>query len=465
MKISFINSLLVILVAGITLSVTSCNEDSIIKAGITPTTDNILSDNKIGDTLTILAKTIYDDSLNTSFTPSSFPVVHGVGTLFDPYAGNTNWGVYMQVIPSAANLTLPAAVDSAVLILPYAGFSWGDTSGTAYCNYRVYRVTDDLSKDSVYYSKQSKHYDFSNPMSVVTSVNMSSLKDSVKVSGSNRMPHMRIKLTDAFRDFLVNTAKNSGDNAAFLSVLKGLYIAAADTNNPEKVRRIPYFILNGSADYQRASIALYYSENGNTNPDNVKASFLSFVPTDCAHYNYISRRFSTNLSNLLNSTAKSDSIVILQNEPGGAIDIRIPHLKNLPVGIINKAQLVLTLVRQYGDSIEKYTEPARIYPVGIDASGKSYTILDREPLTSTAPLDFIDGNKRTVTLPNGQSAVQYYINIPREVQKAIVNKSDELHLRINGTITYPGAYRLIVGGTHSNSLYKIRLNIVYTKVN
>lgn len=57
---------------------------------------------------------------------------------------------------------------------------------------------------------------------------------------------------------------------------------------------------------------------------------------------------------------------------------------------------------------------------------------------------------------------QYRINIPREVQRAIVNKTDTLHLRINGTTRLPGAYRLVLGG--KGSAYQAALNITYSKL-
>lgn len=443
---------------------TGCKEDTIIKAGVTPASDLLYTDNLIGDTLTINTKTVLDDSINTSYTSTSLSTIHGLGTLNDPFFGRTNWGIYMQVVPAAANLTLPSQVDSAVLILPYAGFTWGDTSGAATEKFTVYRVSQNMSDTATYYSKTFTPVE-STPVSASVSVQLDKLSDSVKVQGANKAPHLRIKLTDAFRDILVTAAKSSVDNDAFLNQVKGLYICATDTLNGT-VRRVPYFFITGSADYLRASVALYYQENGNTSPDSVRSSFLNFVYGDCAHYNYITRNYSGKTANqYFQSTLQSDSLMLLQNEPGAALDIRIPNLKNLPVGLINKAQLVITQVKQPGDESDKFFAPSRIYPVGVDSTGAAYTILDRLPLTSTSPLDFIDGTSHDVTMPDGTTVKQYYINIPREVQNAIVKKSKELHLRINGTVTYPGAYRLIAGGKHSNKLYKVRLNIVYTKIN
>src|SRR5690606_5434082 len=124
--------------------------------------------------------------------------------------------------------------------------------------------------------------------------------------------------------------------------------------------------------------------------------------------------------------------VIMQNEPGAAIDLRFPDIKNLPQGLINKAELVITQVNLNGDNTSKFFLPERIFPVGIDPTGLSYTVLDRQPVTEVNPLIFMDGALKSVTLPTGITVNQYKLNLPREVQRAIVNKTEELHLRING---------------------------------
>ncbi len=462
MKINFLNLASVILVAGFAAFVTGCKEDTIIKANVTPASDNIYTDNTIGDTLTILSKTIIDDSISTSFISSSTLSMHGLGTVNDPFFGRTNWTSYFQVVPPSASLQIPGSVDSAVLILPYAGFFWGDSTATSNKSFTVFRVTEDLRDTIVYYSKTYTQVD-PTPISVSTTINMNKLADSPKIGGVRVTPHLRIKLKNDFKDLLVQTASASKDNDAFLKEIKGLCVKVTDSTTGSQAR---YFYINGANDYQRAAVALYYNQDAGKNPDSTKATFLSFVGGDCAHYNHITRNFNGSPAFpyvFRMSGLASDSIMLMQNEPGASLDIRIPYLKNLPKGIINKAQLVITKVSFTNDPDDKFTAPERIYPVGIDPQGGAYTILDRLPVTANAPLVFIDGTRRETILPNGWKVTQYYLNIPREVQDVIVKGADELHLRVNGTVTYPGAYRLIAGGKNNNSFFKVRLNIVYSK--
>ncbi len=441
-------------------SITGCKEDTIIK-------DNLgqLGVEVVPDTITILSKTIIDDSLVTSLTTigsATLRIIHGTGVVDDPFFGRTNSGIYFQVLPEKTNYSFSAnehTIDSAFVILPYARFQWGDTTNPLTQTYRVYRVTEDLKKDDVYYSKTTKSFDYANPVSEATVIDPKKLKDSVNILGANQAPHMRIKLKDAFKDELVAAAANSADIASFLSTIKGLYVAADSTQTGNILN---YFVLNDEGEYLRASVQFFYHEKDSTNE---KVSYFNFTNTDCAHYNYITRNYSGYpIDNYLKSTAASDSVVFLQNEPGAAIDLKFPYLKNLPVGPVNKAELIITIVSLTSDmgSTEKLFPPAAIFPVGIDAFGASYTLLDRQPITEVEPSLFLDGKLKTITLGNGITISRYILNIPREVQKAIVNKTDTLHLRINGTQAYPAAYRLIAGGKHS--LYKVSLNISYSKL-
>ncbi len=446
-----------LLAGSIACTQTGCKEDTIIKAKVAPSAGN-LNLETVPDTLTTIAKTIYDDSIITSYTFSGVRIVHGMGTVNDPFYGRTNWGIYMQVVPPAANFDLPNPPDSAYIVLPYSGFSWGDTNNTTNLSYVAYRVTENMYKDTEYYSKQALQVDGGYAITEANSVNFKSLRqDSVNVSGINRARHLRLKLKSAFVNDILDKAKKSTNNAEFLDYVKGIYIRSADTTTGKAV---PYFLLDGSYDYGRAAIVFYYHYPAS--PDTARSAFFSFSTTDCAHYNYITRNYTGSQAQQY-FTASQDSVLMLQNEPGAAIDVQFPYLKNLPVSLISQAQLVITRISLASDAgNDDYSIPARIFPTGVDEYGATYSLLDRYPLTETAPVSFIDGTMQQYTV-NGMTISQYVINIPREVQKTITNKADNLHLRINGTATFPGAYRMTAGG-RSHSMYRVKLNIIYSKL-
>lgn len=444
-----------------------CKEDTIINGNLVPAGDEI--NTEALDSATIYSKTFFDDTIATSLSISGISIIHALGNVSasaDPYSGNVNAGIYVQVVPPATSFTFPQSPDSAVLVLPYARYSWGDTTAAAASQtFEVYEIADStLSKDSIYYSSTDKAIK-GTVIGTATISNAQTLDDSVSVNGANKAAHLRIRLSNDYLD-RIKAEATSGSNtfagySAFLKRFPGLYIAPkAGTVGST----LYYFRLDGTADYGRAGVLFYYTDTAG-----VKSTSFFYTSDYAAHYNKIKRdREGNSVTPFYNSTANTDSIFIIHNEPGGAADIRFPFIKNLPKQPINKAELIITQAELPGDAGSgKFTPPDRLFPVGVNTDGTSYTVLDRFPTTSTEPLLFIDGTRRkeTLPLPDGRTVYRYVINIPREVQRAIVEGKDVLHLRLSGASGYPGAYRLIAGGnTYSDPAYRVTLRIVYSKI-
>jgi hypothetical protein len=456
------------------LALNSCKEDTILDANLLSSND-LANAYALPDTITILTKTVLDDSLVTSGITGG-PILHAIGRVAtDDYFGKTNAGMYVQFVPPALGFTFPKKLDSAVLILPY-NFTWGDTTATNVTQaFHVYKISDSLSIDSTYYSFNTKSV-FSTPIEF-SPVNIGfnnangggKIRDSFKVNGILRHPHVRIRLNQAFVDSIYNEAQNGSaldKNADFLRFFKGLYIQT-DTNSGS-ANALYYFLLNGSSDFTRANIQFFRTDTVNGH-DTVNYTSFPFDGSICSHYNRIIRNYSGSpVSNLLSSTANSDSFFVVQNRPGAAVDVKFPFIKYLPKQTIIRAELTITQVTTPWvpltfDDFAKYTPPGRIFPVGVYPGGGTYNIQDRFPLSSSNPLFFIDGQRKDVVV-NGKTVSRYVLNIPREVQKAIRENRDTLHLRINGAATYPGAYRLIGGGAMKDPNLKIGLKIYYSKI-
>lgn len=440
----------------------SCKEDTILNSSLVPVDDTI-NTIIVPDSITILSRTFFDDSLITSYTVSGLPVFHALGSsVNDPYTGKTNASIYFQIVPPALNYTFPADPDSAVLVLPYAYFTWGDTASIIPQTFNVYEVTDSLFKDSTYYSKTDKAVDKSNLLGTATITSFHSIKDSVLVDTVLQPPHLRIKLSAAFIN-KIKAGATLGDNfkafGDFTNWFKGLYIEPA---NPNSGNALFYFSISGDADYYRAGVLFYYKDAASGTE---QVAPFPFNSSYTAHYNKISRDFSgTPIGTLIASTNATDSVMIIENEPGAVADLKMPFIKNLPKQPLNKAELIITQYSFAGDNADKYFPPERIYPVGINSTGGTYTILDRYPTTSAEPLLFMDGTRKTITV-GPLTVSQYTLNIPREVQKAIVEGRDTLHLRISGASTLPAAYRVITSGSSfSNTTTKVKLKLVYSKI-
>lgn len=461
----------------------SCKEGSIVKADIAPGNDQVGIIKVPDNFFDIITKTAFIDTLNTSDNISGVRVIHGAGTVVDPYFGKTNAGIYFQVLPPTNNFIFSSkqyTMDSAYVVLPFTGFSWGDTLNPATQSFNLYELTESISVDDDYYSFQTKTVDRANPLSTI-SVDIEQLRkaaraatssDSMLINGDRVPAHLRFPLDVAdlngfvkqFESNVANNASIFASASSFIDRYKGFYVEP-DTN--QNTNTLPYFFLDGSLDYGRAALVFYYRENDK--PDEVKTAFFSFDRDDCAHYNWISRNYNGTpakaiIDNYESTKDQSDPVILMQNEPGAVLDIRIKNFDQLPVAIVNQAELVITKIstgNAYADST--FTGPIRLDPFGVNDDGTLYEIEDRNYSSLAAAIEFIGGTQRSLSI-NGVTVTQYTFNIPREVQKAIKDKREELHLRIVGAKGFPAAYRLVAGGrNHTNSDYSVKLNVVYSK--
>ena len=454
------------LILGITLfTQTGCKENTILNANVAPSVDNISGDTA---SLNIVCKTIFTDSIVTSYSFSGISIIHGLGTVNDPYFGRTNAGIYFQIAPPTSQFSFPANItyDSAVLILPYSGFTWGDSAKNISQTITAYRITDTMSVNSTYYAFNTKAVDRSIKLGS-TPVIIDNLSEPVVTGPTNgdttmtRSPHLRIKLDS--NAFIAKINAKSGqpelnDAASFLAYFNGIYLEADPRSNGAA---IPYFYIDGSTDYTRAGVLFYYHVAGDTTSRTVAFPYTSGT---CAHFNHVVTNFrGSRAEPIIGAAANNTNPLLLQNLPGCMMDVYVTGIRSSPfytsTSLINKAQLI---VSRQSNTLEDevYSSPYRIYPIGIDAIGATYTIADGYPITSTAPLAFIDGTKRD---PDGVSPnTHYLLNMPRELQAAIKAGKDTLHLHITGTTDFPGAFRLVAGGS-DNSATKIRFNVVYSK--
>jgi hypothetical protein len=437
------NMVAILLVSTTAIGIFACKESTILNNNLLASTDNI-NTVSFPDTLPVIARTIYDDSVVTSYNMS--PVYAGLGTVNDPFFGRTSAGIYLQLVPPSTSYNFPRLPDSAVLILPYSSFSWGDTtSGNAAQKFTVYRVQEQMSLDKEYYSFNKLDVDRGQALGSASGVSIDQIK-------TGDIPALRIRMSSSFIQMMYDEVSRFSSHPDFLDFFRGLYIEP-DTNSAA-ANAIHYFRLDGTTNFNTAGILFF-------NGDSVTSAF-SFSTSSCAHFNWLSRKYTPQVQQYFSSKASADTL-LLQNEPGASLDIVIPDIQTIPNSLINKAELVITLINDPGDAL--YAPPARIYPIGFDAVSGVYSIADRLPLNSASPLEFIDGKKQTV-LVGGKMLTRYSINFPRELQQAMSVGKNELNLRINGTQTFTGAYRLIAGGrNHENPDYRLKLNIVYSKIN
>jgi hypothetical protein len=460
------------------VAVTGCKEDIAIRTNLTPAGDNIGTDTLVIPDTSIILQTVEDDTLQTSTKLATYTVFHALGWLKEPtdsknpYPSNMDAHVYLQFIPVSTGFSFASTdvVDSAVIILPYGGFSWGDTTVRDRQEVTAYELTDTMSNNSKYYTYTKKDFNASTPVSDPVSFYTGKsgtgvIGDSVTVKGVKVPAHLRIPLKPDFVTKLKNVvALHYSTHDSFLNAIKGFSIQSSKLLNG---LAMPYFQIYGSGTsgyYNQCNLMVYAHPNGLN--DSVVTYQFPFNSTYTAHYNQITRKYSNN--SLFNDPNHPNLMV--QNQPGAGIDVRIKDLRLLNAlkgnVVVNKVELLFNEVNEFVYPNSTYIRPPRIYPIGIDAVNVRYSVIDRydsytSRLSSQTGLDFLDGTPVTNSTTNNTT---YSINFPREFQHSIIQQKSELHLRINGTLTYPGAFRLIVGNhSNPNANYRYALKIIYSK--
>lgn len=455
---------------------TGCRENTLINSKVSPAINTI---NLYSDSLPCLTSTYYDDSSITSTTLPGVPIYQGVGNLKDDFFGTMRGSTFFQVVPLDKSFGIyeGMTIDSAVLILPYSGFTFGDITAGATQSYQAFYMTDSISYDSIYHSFDNKSIDATYPLSEPSTVDISWMEAAYdSVTQVRNFPGLRLKLKlPALKHYLLHAdsamINSTSPDVDFVRAFNGVCVRVTDANQHSKA--YPFFRLDGNTVYTQAGILVYTHKTSDPS-DSAHLVTYYFNSNNCAHFNNITKSFSHYpVNTLYTSTSKNDEIIALQNQPGASIDIVIPGLKNLPAGVLNKAELQLTVLpdNAYGNYLTSGTflGPEKVYPTGVGngsypsgiTNGLTYILSDYYPVTSLSPLSVLDGYYHNI---NGRRV--YTVNIPREVMTSIKAKNDTIHLQINGTQDYYGSAHLIMAGSgHPNALYRPKLFVVYSKLN
>jgi len=447
----------------------ACRERTLISSKVSPANDTA---GVASMSLGCITHTYFDDNINTSTNISGISSNQAIGNFTDSFFGTITAATYFQLAPEnapGAVFDAAATIDSIILIVPYSGFTDGDTTDVnATQTYQAFYVTDTLGYYSTYFPYSSKPVDVSVPLSAPVTVNVHQLKDSVTVVNPRNKSGLRIPLKisnfmSKLNPALTAAYQSSTASTTFVSKFGGICVRPADTRKTSTA--IPYFRLDGSTDFDQAGVMIYYHESS---ADSVVDSMsFSYQPTGCAHFNNVTKSYrGYPISNLIHSTQANDSIIALQNQPGGSIDIKVYGINSIPANVvINKAELQLSVLPVFNPL--KYQGPERIYPTGVGngiypagiIAGLEYIVEDQKPITSLTPYNILDG--RLHVLPNGVST--YTIGLPREVIASIAAKNDTLHFKLNGTQDFYGAFHLVAGGgNYSDSTYRAKLIVVYS---
>jgi hypothetical protein len=425
------------------------------------------------DTSTVIVNTRPDignplskDSIQTSgLTKIPF------GYLNDPVFGTVESNVALALnLPGQTSYSLPTgtiAIDSAVLVMPYADGFYGDSLTSKY-KINVYQLANRI-KATPYFNVDA----WSGQGTILgTSTFFARTHDSIQryniIAGQPdtliKVPaQLRVPIAKDFINTILFNAPSAqlASNSIFLNTVKGLYLTIDKAGSTGTGGT---FMFNSSD-----SLNVYYRTiNGTT----IDTAMVTLPIT--THVSQIKHTSSNTLTTEFSDSTSSRDLIYLQGLAGTKVKIKFPYLKNLtstlgPI-VINRAELVVT--PSPGSTIPlKQLPKLTMYRYDI-----GHQIVELE-----------DANSSDARYVSPGVFGGYYSRASNGYHFVITGYVQDL---IDGRITDYGTYlapvdtvnkssvdiapttqvaaRLVAVGTPSsnspNYPYRIKLNIIYTKI-
>ena len=424
----------------------SYKKEGNLGADILPS-DEII-DLQASDTTSLNTFTVREDSIRSDESP-----LVQIGSDYDAVCGKSTAGLFTQfVIPNNLlniNFGAGAVLDSSVLCLSYSYDFYGDTSTQQ--TFNVYQMTQDIYKDSAYYSTRTKQY---YPTPVGTKSFSPHPRSQTVVAGDTLPPHLRIRMDQNFAQLIFNESggTNLSSTASFVQFMKGLYITSETPGlSPGEGALLHFNPLDSLTKF-----VFYYHT-----PTQDSISFSFVVNSNAAYFSHFTHDYSVAINSdlamqLANPGVNTSNYVFIQACAGLKTKIDFPFLdswKNLPYKIaINKAELVIKADPSFATS--NFPINKEVYLVSLDTSGLSYLLPDMFENSA-----YYGGSVNTVTS-------EYRINIARYFERMLNGEethTDGLYLKEFSPILE--GRRAVLGSSNPNSGYRMYLHLVYTRIN
>jgi hypothetical protein len=430
--------------------------------------------------------------LNSNFTDTSTIVINTdtIGPLVtaalaknplayfkDPVFGTTVSNLATDLnLPGQGAYTPPTGtvtIDSARLVLSYADGFYGDSITSNY-TVNVYQLGEKFYTDSAYYNTKTWKVNSNNLLGTLTfnARPHDSLKVFHIINGAPDTlvkvpPQIRIPISKDFINANLFTLSSTtlGSNSVFQNIINGLYITIDRT----KSTGAGGVLMFSGAD----TLAVYYHSVSGTTVDTAEVDMpIAHIAANITH------TFTQTIQNELqatNNNTGSRNTFYLQGLAGLRAKISFPNfLANLRSGLlkkdsdilINRAELVIT--PQPGTYIP-YQPLPKITMYQLDLANQPSLIQDA--LSS----DPRSGGVTTFGGFYNPTVNEYHFILTAYFQ-------DKLYGRVYGYTTYIApvdntnttgvdylptpqvAARLVAVGTNASSQYRIKLNVIYTKI-
>lgn len=395
------------------------------------------------DTITIEAHSLAEDTIATGMLSANL-----VGLLHDPVFGVTTASSYMQfaLAGGAVDLGSGAVADSVVLTLQLSD-CYGDTSSAV--GIRAYRLADDMPSGTHFNQNSTLAYD-PTPLNYELRGYDVRPHSRVIIDTGTYAPHLRIRLSQAFGQYLAdNSPRMTGDDA-FRSIFKGLCISAVSYSGSTG------YILASNLNSALTGIVLYYH---NDSQSGLKYTFHCLG--SCRRFTRFEHDYGASadpcfVSQVIgHDPAAGRERLFVQATGGVKTKVTFPYLKDAFKAdgcnvIVNKAELV---VADMACDEAFLTAPPRIGLQGVTKSGKTARLPDDETFTNA---EYFGGSY-------DKTRHEYRFRITRYVQDQLRQTGgldNCVYLVARGASVRAG--RLVAGGTDTDGNGRLRLELSYT---
>lgn len=464
------------------------NEATTLGGDLIPVVDNIYT---FDTSLDVFA---YNDTFSiandTTRYDNSF--THFLGQINnDPFFGKTDAKLFLELKPPSFKYTFSDVadslhLDSVVLILQYVQ-TFGDTIPDQTVN--VYEIPQNSDFGDTTYTIRQSNY----PKGALLGSRSFSpivLNDSVKAYKDTTVNQLRIRLSDAFGQRLLNydTLTSGGGNgayvsdSAFRSHFKGFALESVSGN------AIMGFDLLGA----NTKLAIYYKDDNGDSPVekwDTTVAYFTFQPNGYSFSaNYMERDYTNTPVAATAGGAEPDDVIYIQNTPGTFATIKIPDLPNLSNRIVHRAELIMEQIYDVSDTL---FPPAKLYLDAYDSSVPAFRAIpydlsiDASGNTNLSSFGVNPLNKQDSA---GHNVKTWRFNITRYVQHVVNDTEPAYDLRLSSPLYYRELYRpgpagststianifvndaigngrvRLAGGKPVNGAQRMRLRIVYSKI-
>ena len=425
------------------------------------------------DSATITTNTVLDDSVQTGGFSIPLPK-NPFGYFSDPVLGVTQSDLATDINLPNAGYTAPTGtvtIDSVRLVLSFADGFYGDSLTSSY-RANVYQLNEKFVDGYPYYSTKQWNYNSSNLLGSLTF--NSRTHDSIKIFNIIKgapdtlmkvAPQIRIPISPTFinTNFFAAGTTTLTSNSAFQSALKGLYVTIDRTKSTGP----------GGTFMVRPShtLAIYYrSASGSTIDTAAVYLPISSIASVVKH------TYSATIQTELANTTSSRPTVYIQGPAGLRTKIAFPALlANLRSSllkrdsdiILNRAELVITPVP--GSNIP-YVALPKLALYRFDLARQRTFVEDASPNDPRAGGAAVFGGYYASRTKSYHFIVTAYLQdllLKRTIDYGTyLSPVDTTNVSSVSIAATPqvAARTIAGGGSDKASPYRMKLNIIYTKI-